>query len=101
MDYESAYLTLRDAVTSIMDNSELESWNATLGIPEESRLELLIEYIKRQKLQTLDEGSIQLHELMQSYERAGFTHADAMDLTKHTMTTHIQAWVFGQNGNAS
>lgn len=93
MDYKDAFNTLQDAVVNGMADPEKEAWDATYQLPEESRLELLVSYLERLShdvSQTLDTDAVAGHEIMQSYERAGFSHDDAFELLKLTITLAYQ-----------
>jgi hypothetical protein len=92
MDYRDAFNTLQDAIVETMADGEKEHWFATHHLPEESRMELLIKYIEHRMTHvngiadTLDGMAVTHHEIMQSYERAGFNHNDALGMT-HLMVT--------------
>lgn len=98
--YKNAYLTLRDAVADTMRSDERPQWDDSQGMPEEFRVELLTGYLQVVKQSrdpdTLDEGSIAQNEMMQSWERAGFSHKDSMDLLKTTISLAAITRILGR-----
>lgn len=82
MDYKASYMSLRAAVITLMDASERDSFEAAFDTPT---VDLLVEFLgfvknERNLSNTLNTMAVHQHELMESYERAGFTHTDAMTL---------------------
>jgi hypothetical protein len=96
VNFEKAYLTLRDAVADTMREDELPQWeDSAYGGPmegrEERRLELLQGYLMHVKAernvpQTLNDAAITQHEMMSSWVKAGFTREEAMVMLQHTMS---------------
>lgn len=93
MDYGKAYSTLLDSVTETMAPDELIQIQD--APTEEAALELLQGYLRhvqgerfarREQVGVLDAGAIGQHELVQSYERAGFSHEDAMMILVSLLT---------------
>lgn len=82
MDYKASYMSLRAAVITLMDASERDSFEAAFDTLTVEPLVEFLGFVKNERnlKDTLNAMAIQQHELMLSYERAGFTHIDAMTL---------------------
>lgn len=81
------YQALSDAIVETMNADERALWDRRVQvINEDTHLELLVTYVQhKQHLPALDGSSAALHDVVKSYEGAGFTRAEAMQLLVATI----------------